>query len=182
MHKPAEDLIAEHRGILLMLKVMEKIAGRMRRGEALDEDHLRKMVEFLRNFVDKCHHGKEEGILFPEIVKTAAHVGAVNELLGEHMSGRDLIGGIVASLRAYAPGNPDAFHIAVNCEEYARLLVLHIEKETPLLTAADAELPEALQEDIARRFDALERGVIGEGKHEEYHGWLKEFKAAYLGA
>src|SRR5512142_1084963 len=98
MHKPAEDLIAEHRGILLMLKVMEKIAGRMKRGETLDEEHLRKMVEFLRNFVDKCHHGKEEGILFPEIAKTAAHVGTVNELLGEHMTGRDLIGGIVASL------------------------------------------------------------------------------------
>lgn len=182
MHKPAEDLIAEHRGILLMLKVMEKIAGRMKRGETLDEEHLRKMVEFLRNFVDKCHHGKEEGILFPEIAKTAAHVGTVNELLGEHMTGRDLIGGIVASLLAYAPGNPDAFHIAVNCEEYVRLLARHIEKETPLLVAADTELADAAQDEIGRRFDALERDVIGEGKHEEYHGWLKEFKAAYLGA
>lgn len=182
MHKPAEDLLAEHRGILLMLKVMEKIAGRMKRGETLDEEHLRKMIEFLRNFVDKCHHGKEEDILFPEVVKTASHVGAVNELLGEHMTGRDLIGGIVASVRAYAPGNPDAYHIAVNCEEYVRLLVRHIEKETPLLVAADAELPEETQESIGKRFDALEAEVIGKGKHEEYHGWLKELKAAYLGA
>ena len=39
---------------------------------------------------------------------------SVNELLGEHKTGRDYIRGIAESLKYYDTGSPDAYHIAAN--------------------------------------------------------------------
>ena len=67
--KPTADLIEEHGGIMLMLLIMGKVASKLEKDETIEQDHLNKIVKFLRNFADKCHHGKEEGILFPELLK-----------------------------------------------------------------------------------------------------------------
>ncbi len=182
MKKPTQDLIAEHALIVIMLEVMRKVAERLRKGEEVRQEHLTKMVDFLRNFVDKCHHGKEEAVLFPEMLKNPANAKLINELLGEHQTGRDFIRGIADSAGKYRPGSPDAIHIAVNAEDYVSLIIEHIKKENQILfPIADKELSEQEQEQIEERFEKLEREVIGEGKHEEYHGWLKELEKAYLG-
>lgn len=181
MSKPTQDLIKEHGGIMLMLSIMGKVALRLRQGQEVKREHLDKIAEFLRNFADKCHHGKEEGILFPELAKNAANQKLINDFLGEHKSGRDYVRGIAESLPQYAPGNPDAIHIAVNAEGYIRLLTEHIGKEnTELFPIADEVLSEELQAELFEKFELLERDVIGEGKHEEYHGWLKELEDEYL--
>ncbi len=180
MKKPTQDLNEEHGGIMLMLNIMGKVARKLRNGEDVPKEHLGKIVEFLRNFADKCHHGKEEDILFPELVKDPSNTKTVNELLGEHKTGRDYIRGIADSVEKYEKGNSDAFHIAVNAEGYIRLLTEHIKKENiNLFPKADKELSEKQQDNIAERFEILEKDVIGEGKHEEYHGWLKELKQIY---
>jgi hemerythrin-like domain-containing protein len=180
--KPTQDLINEHGGIMLMLRIMEKIAGKLKNGDEVDKEHLAKVVEFLKNFADKCHHGKEEGILFPELIKNPANEKLVNELLGEHKTGRDFIRGIAESLDNYQKGNSDAFHIAVNALDYTQLLAEHIKKEnTVLFPVADKELSDEMQTDIRERFEKLETEVIGAGKHEEYHRWLEELRSAYLG-
>ena len=178
--RPIQDLSEEHGAIMLMLKIMEKVAKKLKRGEDVDKYHLKKIVEFLKNFADRCHHGKEEGILFPELVKKAANRIIVNELLGEHKTGRDFIRGMAESLVGYKPGNPDAIHIAVNAQGYIQLLTEHIRKENILFTRVDKQLSKKLQGKIEERFENLERDVIGIGKHEEYHGWLKKFKEIYL--
>lgn len=180
MKKPIQDLIEEHGGIILMLKIMAKVAEKLRQGEGIDRRQLKKIVEFLRNFADKCHHGKEEGILFPELAKNESNRIIINELLGEHKTGRDYIRGISESIDGFQPGSPDAIHIAVNSEAYAGLLTEHIKKEHIFFETADKELSDDLQESIQKRFDKLEEEVIGEGKHEEYHGWLKELHQVFL--
>lgn len=182
MNKVTLDLYQEHGGIVLMLKIMGEVAERLRNGDEVKKKHLEKIVEFLKNFADRCHHGKEEDILFQHLAENPANKRLINELLGDHKTGRDLIRGIADSLEKFKPGNPDAYHIAVNAEGYIRLLTGHIKKENTLLfPLADKELSPELQEEIQRRFEKLEKEVIGAGKHEEYHGWLKELKQAYLG-
>lgn len=176
MIKPTKDLSLEHGGILQMLVIMEKISGRLKNGDDVKREHLEKIVEFLRNFADKCHHGKEENIFFPEMLKNPANEKLVNELLGEHKAGRDLIRGMAESLDKFGAGNPDAWHIAVNAQEYSRLLREHVKKENILFALADKELSAEKQEEIEELFEKLEKEVIGEGKHEQYHGWLKELK------
>src|SRR3989339_319242 len=110
MRKPTHDLEEEHGGIMLMLKIIGKISEKLAKGENIDKVHLDKVVEFLRNFADKCHHGKEEGIFFPEVVKDSSNLSLVNELLGEHKTGRDYIKGIGDALDNFQTGNPDAYH------------------------------------------------------------------------
>lgn len=176
MKKPTQDLAIEHGSILQMLIIMEKFSSRLKSGEDVKREHLEKIVEFLRNFADKCHHGKEESILFPELMKNPANEKMINELLGEHKTGRDLIRGMAESLEKFDKGNPDAWHIAVNAQVYSRLLKDHIKKENILFSLADKELSTQKQEEIEELFEKLEKEVIGEGRHEIYHGWLKELK------
>lgn len=181
MRNSTEDLIDEHGGIELMSRIMKKMAEKLQAGEEVDKVHLIKVIEFLKNFVDKCHHGKEEGILFPELFKNSANKVLVNELLGEHKTGRDFIRGIADSLENYQKGNPDAFHVAVNFLDYSQLLEEHMKKEnTILFPVADKELSVELQVEISERFEKLEVEVIGVGKHEEYHHWLEELSGTYL--
>jgi hemerythrin-like domain-containing protein len=181
LKKPTVDLVGEHGGIMLMLRILDKVASRLENEQDVKREHLDKIIEFLRNFVDKCHHGKEEEILFPELVKRSENIKIVNELLGEHKTGRDFIRGIAESATLYHVGNPDAYHIAVNAKGYINLLTEHIRKENEVLfPLADEQLSEIVQGEIVDRFEVLERDVIGEGKHEEYHGWLDELKNIYL--
>lgn len=179
--RPVQDLKDEHSGIIDMLDVMKKVAARLKNREEVKKEHLEKIVEFLSNFADKCHHGKEEGILFPEVIKDISNLTLINELLGEHKTGRDYIRGIAESLKYYDTGSPDAYHIATNMEGYTFLLTEHIKKESKsLFPIVDKQIPDKVQLQIEEQFEKLERDVIGKGKHEEYHGWLKYLKEIYL--
>lgn len=181
LNRPIEDLKNEHGGILVMLDIMKIVAKRLKDRGDVQKEHLEKIAEFLSNFADRCHHGKEEDILFPEVIKDISNLFMVNELLGEHKSGRDYIHGIIESIKYYKTGNPDAFHIAVNMEGYIYLLREHIRKESiSLFPIAERQIPDDVQSLMEKKFEALERDVIGEDKHEEYRGWLKELKKIYL--
>src|SRR4030043_1537824 len=127
--RPVQDLKDEHEGIILMLDIMEKVSKRLKSRIEVKKEHLAMIVEFISNFADKYHHGKEEGILFPAVIKKVSNLFIVNELLGEHKTGRDYIHGIVESLKYYKKGNPAAYHIAANIEGYIHLLTEHIKKE-----------------------------------------------------
>ena len=179
--RPVEDLEEEHGGIIAMLGVMLIVAKRLKNRGKVRKDHLSKIAEFLNVFADKCHHGKEEGILFPEVIKDKSNLFMVNELLGEHKSSRDYIRGIIESLKYYETGNLHAYHIAVNMEGYISLLKEHIKKESlSLFPIADKQIPDDVQSSMEEKFEVLERDVIGEGIHEKYHGWLKDLQKIYL--
>jgi len=60
-----EDLKHEHNEIGLMLDVLGKICELLDAGENIDPEHLKQLHDFMFTFVDKCHHTKEEEILFP---------------------------------------------------------------------------------------------------------------------
>ena len=57
-------------------------------------------IGFLKEFADKCHHGKEEGLLFPAMV--AAGIpdkgGPIGVMLAEHTQGRQFIRDMEESL------------------------------------------------------------------------------------
>ena len=178
---PVQDLRNEHSAISIILSVMKKVATRLKNREEVKKEHLEKIVEFLINFADKCHHGKEEEILFPEVIKDISNLALVNELLGEHKAGRDYIYGMAQSLKYYDTGNPDAYHIATNMEGYILLLIVHIKKESKFLfPIVRKQISDDVQLKIEEQFETLERDVISIGKHEEYHGWLKDLKKIYI--
>jgi len=182
--KATQQLKDEHEGIKLMLRIMENISIRIEKGGDLNIEQYEKIIEFIKGFADKCHHGKEEDILFPELVRhgIADEGGPVGVMLHEHILGRNHIKELSGAFEEFKNGNKKAASDIIRSSmNYVQLLRNHIEKENNILfMMADKVLNEAEQSEIAEAFERLEVERIGIGKHEEYHKLLKELKTIYL--
>ena len=176
MKHASEDLRNEHEAILFTLRVMEAVNGRIRAGEPVPREDLAGIVDFLKIFADKCHHGKEEGFFFPALEQAGipSREGPIAALLEEHRLGRDL-------LRRMSDALADRPAFAGAASDYVELLRRHIEAEnTVLFPLADRRLPEEAQRELLARFETFEDEVIGKGRHEELHRQLDEFEKKYL--
>ncbi len=68
MMKPIGLLMIEHRLIERMVDPIRKKVRLMNEAEAVDPLFVDTMVDFIRTCADRCHHGKEENILFRDLV------------------------------------------------------------------------------------------------------------------
>ena len=68
MARAIDILMNEHLVILRVLGSLEAFVVKMDRGIEGERAFLGDYVNFLHNFADKCHHGKEEGILFEKML------------------------------------------------------------------------------------------------------------------
>jgi len=182
--KATQQLKEEHEGIKLMLKIIEKITTELEAGKELNRAHFQKIIDFIIGFADKCHHGKEEEILFPALVKHGIpdEGGPIAVMLNEHQQGRDFIKLLSSAFKEYEGGNKSSVSDIVSSSRgYVHLLRNHIEKENNILfSMADRALNEKEQSEMFEAFEQMEIDKIGMGKHEEYHHLLKELKDIYL--
>lgn len=182
--KATQQLKDEHEGIKLMLSIMEKISKNLSTGKELNFDHYEKIIDFLKGFADKCHHAKEEEILFPALEKHGIQNegGPIGTMLNEHRKGRELILILDMAFKEFKGGNKPAINSMISSsEDYIQLLRNHIEKENNVLfMMADKVLSEEEQSIIADSFEKLEVDKIGMGKHEAYHHLLKELRKLYF--
>lgn len=180
MNKAIDDLKHEHEAILFTLKVLGRMEVIATEKKLLDTEDAIALIDFLKEFADKCHHGKEEGILFPELEKIgiAKEGSPIGVMLHEHELGRALIRDMDQALRK-RPADLTAFVQAA--DSYARLLSQHIEKEnTILFPLGERTLSQDKLEAIYERFEEHEEKVIGAGRHEELHAMLDGFEKKYL--
>jgi hemerythrin-like domain-containing protein len=178
-----DELRAEHEGVRVMLSVIRAICRRLGTDEAVDPSDLPKVIEFLSVFVDRCHHGKEEDLLFPalEAAGVARDGGPIGVMLAEHAEGRELIRAMREALERWDVDPPEARRtFAARALAYADLLEEHIGKENGVLfVAAEAMLTPEADGELAAGFEAIERERIGAGKHEEFHALLDVLSARY---
>ncbi|MDO8498487.1 MAG: hemerythrin domain-containing protein [bacterium] len=181
--KATQQLKEEHQGVLLGLKILEKIAQKLKKGERVDPDHLKQLLEFLTVFVDKCHHSKEEELLFPALEKVGLpkEGGPVGVMLLEHNAGRGCIKGIKEAVSLYEQGEKSAaLKFVSNAENYIALLREHIDKEDNILyQIADMHLDEKAQDQLIKEFEKIETERIGVGKHEQFHQMLNDLGKIY---
>lgn len=175
--RSTNELRAEHEGIQVMLDVIEAVCDRIGSPQPAGESDLQAIMEFLRVFVDRCHHAKEEDLLFPalEAVGVPREGGPIGAMLAEHEQGRGLIRSMVDGL---GTGNPAAF--VAHARAYVDLLRTHIDKENQVLfVMADSVLSSSVDEELFEGFEAIEREHIGAGKHEEFHALLEALAHRY---
>lgn len=131
MSRAIDDLMREHEAILFALQILESFERRIAAGQPVDTTDLAAFLGFLREFADKCHHGKEEGILFPALVAAGVpdQGGPVGVMLDEHAQGRRWIAQMDASLGPTL--DPERFGQAAR--GYRALLQAHIRKENEVL-------------------------------------------------
>jgi len=74
------------------LKILNRISHEIEKSSKIPNiEHVEQLFEFFSVFVDTCHHGKEEELLFPamETVGISRESGPIGAMLGEHQQGRD---------------------------------------------------------------------------------------------
>jgi len=181
---PTEELKQEHQGILLMLRILDKVAAKIESGEKTEFDHLERIVDFFRVFADKCHHGKEEDLLFPAMEKAGIprEGGPIGVMLMEHQEGRGYIRGMAEALARYKKADSSALKgFAKEARSYVHLLTQHINKEDQVLfPMGEKVLPKDVQAKLAEGFEKIEVEKIGVGTHEELHKLLEKLEKIYL--
>ncbi|MBN1440462.1 MAG: hemerythrin domain-containing protein [Anaerolineales bacterium] len=160
---PTQVLEREHRFIEKVVQACLALSEEIRAGRAIDADLLRRIADFMRVYADKCHHGKEEILLFPALIArgvpmTGCPIGALS---AEHVQGRRLVGGLVDSVGMLDSAGEEARKgILANLDGIQRLYPNHIWKEDYLLfpmtlKMMDPKDLEALQE----KFEAVDRSL-----------------------
>jgi hemerythrin-like domain-containing protein len=181
--KATQDLIAEHNAVLVALQLLEKIEAALDTKKSQAWEHLEQLLDFFKGFVDRCHHGKEEDVLFPELERRGVKRdrGPIGVMLMEHDAGRGHVRAMSDGLERLRRGEAIAVSaIRESARSYRDLLRAHIHKENNVLfPMADRFVPEDVAATLAERFEEIERDRVGEGKHEAYHAMLHTLKDVY---
>jgi hemerythrin-like domain-containing protein len=169
---PTEILSAEHRVIEQVLDCLGAIARQAALNGQLDGPSAKDAVSFLRNFADRCHHGKEESHLFPALEAKGfpRDGGPVGVMLAEHEQGRAYIRGMDENIDAAAAGDSNAIRrFGEQADGYIALLRQHIYKEDNILfRLADRTLSDAEQQQLLEKFQHVESDEMGAGTHEAF--------------
>ncbi|MFH2055474.1 MAG: hemerythrin domain-containing protein [bacterium] len=184
MMKPTQILSGEHRIIEVLLDCLEELTGQALQSHKLDRQPALQIIDVIRNFADKCHHGKEETHLFAKLSDKGMprESGPVGQMLREHEQGRAFVQTMASSMEAASQGNADALRqFVAGARGYVELLRAHIQKEDGVLfPLADRVLSEAEQETLSGAFARVEAEHMGAGTHEKYFA-IAEALAAEFG-
>lgn len=169
---PTQVLSHEHRVIEIMLDCLDKMTSQALSDGKLDGESAHQAVDFIRNFADRCHHGKEENQLFERLGEKGLprDGGPVGQMMVEHEQGRACVRGMSENINGASEGNRDALsRFADHARDYTQLLRSHILKEDRVLfPMANRFLTETDQAELMSAFEKVESEHMGVGTHERY--------------
>jgi hemerythrin-like domain-containing protein len=184
MNEATAVLRHEHEAILRMLDATEEVASRLQRGIALAPGTLSGLLEFFKLFADRCHHGKEEDLLFPLLERKGMprQGGPLGVMLQEHTLGRKLIGEMSEAADAYGTDREAGPRWSGAALRYASLLRAHIQKENQILfVMAERMLTETEQKALSEEFEKIEIEKMGAGTHERLHARMESLLREIFG-
>jgi hemerythrin-like domain-containing protein len=130
---PIGPLMIEHRLIERMLDVMQEELNIFEKEKKLNPEFLEMAIDFIRTYADRCHHGKEEDILFRELGAKKLkdeHQRTMDDLIEEHRWARKMTARLVEANKRYIEGNKDAMSTVTDCmKSLLQFYPKHIEKE-----------------------------------------------------
>lgn len=170
--KPTEILINEHRVIERVLDRIETMSEEAAVRRTLDKALFADVASFLRDYADRCHHGKEEHLLFPLLEKrgVSRKGGPLGGMRFDHIQARSLVGALKQAAASTNPGNGQGyFRFVSSARDYIRLLRNHIDEgDNILFPLADEILSEVDQEYLLEAFEKVENGLFGPEFHRKY--------------
>jgi len=177
-------MVNEHEMITRMLKVMRKACLGILKGEAICYEDFEKMTDFVKNYADDHHHGKEEKFLFKEMEARLGGVGQKlirNGMLVEHDLGRLFMSQLKEALERVKNGDEESkLDVIANAVGYADLLTRHIGKENQVVyTFADKQLSDEVKQLVNEQTEAFEKSAEEEGIQKHYLELLKELELKY---
>jgi hemerythrin-like domain-containing protein len=116
--QPIAPLMIEHRLIERMVSLMRQDLERIRANILVDPEFafvdpvfIDVAVDFMRTYADRCHHGKEEDILFAELTNKSLPSDLkkiMDELIEEHKQAREYTKELVKAKENYLRQEPEA--------------------------------------------------------------------------
>ncbi len=166
--KPRGPLMMEHRLIEKMLALADRKAAAMGEG-SYDPVFVDAVVDFIKTYADRTHHGKEENILFAELEKKSlgeADAKALRELVEEHRQARAEVAKIVELNERYKRGERDTVGAIKGIVSWlASFYPVHIRKEDErFFPDTEKYFDERELDAMLERFWEFDRGMI----HEKY--------------
>lgn len=131
-----DQMAVEHRYIGIVIKSLLDAATALDRRRRLNARKLRDAVEFLRIYADQRHHQREEGMLFPALVRRGVPpqgcpIGGLNH---EHEKGRAMIAALDEWITAYEHQQPGAdFQLRQTLRAIADLYQKHLWMEDAMV-------------------------------------------------
>jgi len=130
---PIAPLMIEHRLIERMAALLKKELEAEKKNTTVNTCFIEAAVDFFKVYADRCHHGKEEDILFKKLVEKPLlpeHRKLMQELLNEHVQGRKLVEALSRAQEQYANRDPSARkEIGDTVNALVTLYQEHIRKE-----------------------------------------------------
>ncbi len=177
-------MMEEHQYILRVLEVVRRACYGVMKGEAINYEDFDQIIDFIRNYADAHHHGKEEKLLFQEMV---THLGALGQklithgMLVEHDSGRLFIQELSTALdRVKAGDDKSRLDVIANAIGYTHLLKRHIEKEDLVVyTFAARQLSTEIMDKVNRDTAQFEQAALEKETKNYYEQLVAKLEEKY---
>jgi hemerythrin-like domain-containing protein len=167
----------EHRLIERMITLVEQKLEKIQTTNQVDPFFIDIVVDFIRIYADRTHHGKEEDILFKKLANkqiSDQDRRIMDELVDEHVLGRTTTKELVEANAQYRMGEKSA--LAVIVSKLRRLVDFypkHIEKEDKVFFPAYMQyLSDEEDQLMLKEFYEFDRVMI----HEKYKFVLQKLE------
>jgi len=162
-------LMIEHRLIERMLNIVRDTLAKVEITKKVDPLRIDLVVDFIRTYADRSHHGKEEDIMFRDLQKRGLSEDdqrVMDELIAEHVVSRSTTKALDEANSRYRNGDASALEDLAGClRSLLELYPRHIEKEDKIFfPAARAYFSEAEDQAMLAEFMDFDRKMI----HEKY--------------
>lgn len=179
---PIGPLMIEHRLIERMVELAKQELERIAEGSRVNADFIEVAMDFFRTYTDRCHHGKEENILFRDLAKkkiSSEHKKILDELIEEHVFGRKTVGKLIDAKEKYINGEQDAVkEIIKHLKTLVEFYPVHIQKEDKhFFIPGMAYFTQEERDGMLDEGWEFDRNMI----HEKYQNIVKQLENQYIG-
>lgn len=175
---PIGPLMKEHRLIEKMVTLLEKEFKKISENQKPNLSFIDDVIDFVKTYADRCHHGKEEDILFAELKKkdiSSKHSKILDELINEHIYARKTTKALLKAKQNYVNGDLKKINGILN---YIKKLIefypKHINKEDKSFFIPVMDyFEEKQQEEMLDKFWEFDKKLI----HEKYEKVVEKYES-----
>jgi hemerythrin-like domain-containing protein len=165
----------EHRLIERMIAVIKRALEQVEQTHSINPYFVDAAVDFIRVYADRTHHGKEEDILFRDLEKknlSDRDQRVMNELIEEHVFGRETTKALVLANKRYRDGDTGALaDVTARLKTLVDFYPQHIEKEDKVFfPASRTYFSDEEEQAMIAEFWEFDRKMI----HEKYMAVIEE--------
>jgi len=175
----ADLLVKEHRLIERMIPILTKETFRLHEGGEANAELIVSVVGFFRTYADRCHHGKEEDILFRALASkplSDEHRRTMDQLTEEHVVARKLVGRLMLDQDRCVKGDKAALAaMRQDIQELADLYPRHMGLEEKHFFIPCMDYFSAVEQaGMLRAFTEFDAKIV----HERYVTMIEDLEAA----